>query len=479
MRELKDALVSYSRTDCYPFHMPGHKRRWKDFQDAGFYDITEIDGFDNLHHATGILKEAQERAAELYGSDKCFYLVNGSTCGLLAAVCAAVRKHDRVLLARNCHRAVYHALLLKELKAEYLYPVITKNDLQGHVTPVQVRRALEKSPDIKVVVITSPTYEGIVSDVRGIADAAHEKGVSLIVDAAHGAHLGFGGRFHENAVRLGADAVIMSLHKTLPSFTQTALLHLNADRIDVEKISRYLSIFQTSSPSYLFMAGMDSCMHLLSRDKNSIFADYREHLDWFYREVSDLKQMHVMTGHDLSREEAFGWDDSKLVVFSGQTGMSGEELFQILRRQYHLQMEMASGSYALGMTSIMDEKEGFRRLSSALHTIDEKCLPYCDEQKWWDINKKSLTASLYRKRERKMELYEAEDTKSVSVTFEEAEGKISAGLIFLYPPGIPVIVPGEVIRKELLEELKYCYDMGLCVEGGIDISARRIKIVYF
>ena len=226
MQDLLEKLQEYRAEDMYPFHMPGHKRKPLPFPNPYSIDITEIDGFDNLHHAEGILKEAQERAADLYGSKECFYLVNGSTCGLLAAICAATKKRDKVLVARNCHKAVYHALYLNELQAEYIYPVITKSGIQGQIEPEQVKKALLLNPDIAAVILTSPTYEGVVSDINAIAGIAHERGIPLIVDEAHGAHLGFGAGFPENAVRQGADAVIMSLHKTLPSFTQTALLHL-------------------------------------------------------------------------------------------------------------------------------------------------------------------------------------------------------------------------------------------------------------
>ena len=240
MEYLSESLQNYAQSDVYPFHMPGHKRKKILFPDPYEMDITEIDGFDNLHHAEGILKEAQERAAALYGSKRCFYLVNGSTCGLLAAISAAAGRGDKVIVARNCHKAVYHALYLKELQAEYIYPAITNHGIQGQITVEQVRKTLRENPDASAVILTSPTYEGIVSDVKKIAEVCHEQNIPLIVDEAHGAHLGFSGGFPENAVRLGADAVIMSLHKTLPSFTQTALLHLNSTPIDEKKGERYL-----------------------------------------------------------------------------------------------------------------------------------------------------------------------------------------------------------------------------------------------
>lgn len=188
---------------CLPFHMPGHKRRALPFPNPYTIDITEIDGFDNLHHAEGLIREAEERAAKLYGADRSYYLVNGSTCGLLAAICAAVRRGDKVLAARNCHKAVYHAISMQGLAAEFLYPAITRGDLQGQITAAQVEEALTKHPDIAVVILTSPTYEGIVSDVAAIAACCHAHGAALIVDEAHGAHFGFGAGFPEMRCALG------------------------------------------------------------------------------------------------------------------------------------------------------------------------------------------------------------------------------------------------------------------------------------
>ena len=232
---LEQKLNELEQSDIYPFHMPGHKRAFLPFANPYAIDITEIEGFDNLHHATGILQEAQQKAADLYGAKKTYYLVNGSTCGLLAAISAAVPRGEKILMARNCHKAVYHAMYLRQLVPVYLYPEDTAYGIQGQVTPQMVRKQLKQTPDIRAVVITSPTYDGVVSDIKNIADTVHAYGIPLIVDEAHGAHFGFSQEFPENATRLGADAVIMSVHKTLPAFTQTALLHLCSDRIAEKK----------------------------------------------------------------------------------------------------------------------------------------------------------------------------------------------------------------------------------------------------
>lgn len=467
-------LISYGESDVYPFHMPGHKRRALSFPNPYTIDITEIDGFDNLHHAEGLIREAEERAAKLYGADRSYYLVNGSTCGLLAAICAAARRGDKVLAARNCHKAVYHAISMQGLAAEFLYPAITRGDLQGQITAAQVEEALTKHPDIAVVILTSPTYEGIVSDVAAIAACCHAHGAALIVDEAHGAHFGFGAGFPENAVRLGADAVIMSLHKTLPSFTQTALLHCNGTRIDPGRVARYLGVYETSSPSYLFMAGMDACIDLIREQGAELFAQYRRRLDAFYRDTADLTQLHVMRREDLCKEEAYDWDDSKLMIYAGTMG--GEALHQELLGHYHLQMEMVSADYVLGMTSLMDTDEGMRRLVTALHEIDEKNRK---TDLGGEVPEAGFTARMYRENPRRMQIYQALDLPYREVPFDEAVGKMAADYVYLYPPGIPLIVPGEVITEEFIRHIRECRERKLNVEGQGNPAPGRIKIVYF
>ncbi|HPP85843.1 MAG TPA: aminotransferase class V-fold PLP-dependent enzyme, partial [Bacillota bacterium] len=216
---LQDALFLYRDSGIYPFHMPGHKRNafLLDFPfDCGL-DITEIDGFDNLHDANGILAQGMKRAALLYGSERTFYLINGSTCGILAAVTACVRKGDKVLMARNCHKSVYNAVMLNELCPVYLVPPVGAEGISGSIPPAEVEKALAENPDVRLVIVTSPTYEGVVSDIKAIAEIAHQRSVPLLVDEAHGAHFGFYEGFPESSVRLGADMVVHSLHKTLPA----------------------------------------------------------------------------------------------------------------------------------------------------------------------------------------------------------------------------------------------------------------------
>ena len=296
--------------------------------------------------------------------------------------------------------------------------------------------------------------------------------------------------------------MIESLHKTLPSFTQTALLHLNSDLISKSRIEKYLGIYETSSPSYILMAGMEVCIRTVKEHGAELFDNYRHELNKFYKNCEDLKRLHVMTGKDLSKEEAFAWDDSKIVIFVRDSSKSGEWLYQELLLKYHLQLEMASGDYALAMTSIMDQEEGYQRLSAALHEIDrelcgadtakkqqvmnEKKVRYGNEtdgsmENMYEqqVHRGSFIQEVYRPNPQQMQIYEAEEKETAEVSFDEAAGRVSADFIFLYPPGIPLIVPGEAITAEFIERLRTCISLKLNLQGSTDLFAERIKIVYF
>ena len=453
---IEQKLKALAQSDVYPFHMPGHKR-----QLSGFFpyelDITEIEGFDNLHHAKGLLFEAQQYAAQMYQSRKAYYLVNGSTCGILAAISAATTKGGRVLVARNCHKAVYNAIYLRGLKAEYVYPVATHYEIQGQIQAADVERKLVEKPDIQAIVITSPTYDGLVSDVRAIADLAHAHGIPLIVDEAHGAHFGLDEAFPDNATVLGADAVIMSVHKTLPAPTQTAILHLCSDRINVTKMEKFLGIYETSSPSYVLMAGIEESLRLADEARGAQMKEYVRRLQIFREKMRRLTILRVPDRADFTGEEAYAYDIGKLLLVTNGA-ISGKALQELLLKKYGLQMEMSSGNYVLAMTSFMDTEEGLERLADALLEIDAT-LTVTDQREMFSPEK------IYRQPKKAMEIDEVQDGESTSVAFSEAEGRICADYIYLYPPGIPVIVPGEVLDQQTLTVIETCQKMELDVEG--------------
>ncbi len=466
-------LEAYAESGVYPFHMPGHKRNAFPMKNPYEIDITEIDGFDDLHAPEGILKEAMERAAKVYGAKQSYYLVNGSTCGILAAISAAAPQKGKLLMARNSHKSVYHAAYLRQLSTIYLNPVFSRFGIYGAVSPKEVERKLRENPDVDAVILTSPTYEGVVSDIAAIAEITHKYQVPLIVDEAHGAHFGFHKAFPQTSVRLGADLVIQSMHKVLPSLTQTALLHRNSEAVLPERITQFLDIYETSSPSYVLMAGMEKCIRFLEEEGNQRFELFTQRLRDFYETAKGLQKIHVMTKEDFSSEEIFCLDRSKIVISVKGAAISGSRLYEMLLKDHKLQMEMYSGFYVLAMTSLMDREEGFERLYQALLEIDGNLL--CKEEK--PENNFGFLSEFYLPKEKKMELYEAMERKKTTVSFSEAEGKISGTAVCLYPPGVPALLAGETIDRDFIKNIRKFRKYGLNVKGIADIINERISIV--
>jgi len=367
-----DELIKYSESDMYPFHMPGHKRRFKGF-DPYIIDITEIDGFDDLHKPGGLIHSLNRNLSEYFGGDEVRLLINGSTSGVMAAISSCTEPGEKLLLCSNCHVSAVNAVELRNIDAVFIEPEeIEGSGLKGGVDPVKVREAIDADPGIKAVFITSPTYEGFLSDVRTIAAVCHEKNIPLITDSAHGAHGGlyrpFSDDFNfENASETGADIIIKSLHKNLPAFTQTAILTVNGSLVDREKLWHYYSVFQSTSPSYIFMAGADRMLTFLRAEGEKYFAALNRELKELRLEAEENIKVRLEGTGLIGKYGIYGFDPTKLLL--SHRDMDAGTLYRRLREDFHLQPEKTAGKYVLLMTSLMDDKEGFSRLKRAIREL--------------------------------------------------------------------------------------------------------------
>lgn len=471
-RGLYDELNEYGNSDFYPFHMPGHKRNPESGRMQELYrlDITEIDGFDDLHRPESIIRDAQIRAAQFYHSEETHFLVNGSTAGILSAVSAIAADGKKLIIARNCHKAVYHAAFLNRTELEYVYPEYSSEyDIAAGITQIQIIKKIEDllrregmagqkraSDIISGVVITSPTYEGITSEIRKIAESVHRYGIPLIVDEAHGAHFGIHPAYPESAISQGADIVIQSVHKTLPAPTQTALLHRNGRLIDCLKLKRYLRIYQSSSPSYILMAGIDEALSIAWRDGKRRLDDLLGYRSRILSETEKCRYIRICPDTE----------PGKLVISVKNTSMSGRELYDELRENYHLQMEMAAGTYVIAILSMMDTKDGIDRLIGALKEID-RMLCYRQEKNLpipYPDNAPAKGANLW----------DAYQAMNEEIDFSQGENKIAGEFVCLYPPGIPVLVPGEIIDKDIIAMIRVYLESGYIIQG---IENGKIKTV--
>jgi len=449
-----------------PMHMPGHKRNVMlapYLQQLGAaVDITEINDFDDLHDADGVIAEGMERAARLWGAKRSFFCVNGSTGGILAAVFAVLDDGDELVCARNCHKAVYNALELRRAKPHFLFP--EREEFSGTdciVTADAVAELLDKYPESRAVVITNPTYEGVVSDVAAIAAVAHERGAVLIVDEAHGAHLGFGWGFPDGAVKAGADIVVQSLHKTLPSLTQTAIVHVCGDRVDGDRLARSLAVFETSSPSYLLMSSIDSCVRLLEEKRDRLFAAWKRNIALFKEETADLKHLRVMEKSD----KMFAFDPSKLVISTRGTNINGRELMHRLREKYAIELEMAASEHVIAMTGMGDTEDNLQVLATAIWEIDR----YLE-------NTDAPEQPVLTPPERACFSWEAAAGERESVDISAAAGRVSAEYVWAYPPGIPLLIPGEVIGEDFEKLIESREQAGISMKSTFSALPQKIYV---
>ncbi len=475
-----ETLQEYSKRDIIPMHMPGHKRNPRFVMENPYsIDVTEVEGLDDLHHPMGMIREWMDGIRSIYKTEESYLLVNGSTCGILAAVSACCRRGDRILMDRNCHRSVYHAVYLLELEPVYLYRnADPETGIPLEISVKQVREELT-GKDFSCVVLTSPTYEGVMSDVAGIAALVHERGIPLIVDQAHGAHLHW---CRMQSAVTHADLVVESLHKTLPALTQTGILHVCSRRVEREQIERYLDIYETSSPSYVLMASASQCLKWMREESGDFLYAYGRNLNKFTADSAEWKHLRLW--------QHAAKDPGKLVICTLPGIMSGPELGKMLLQQYGIQVEMTAAGYVIAMTSLCDRQENFDRLSQALAEIDTGLEKDRELKKDREMEIGCDDDGCAGEREGREEqkdredrpdyclpLYTAMNSPRERCPLEESRQRISAEYAFLYPPGIPFLVPGERITDHVVKKIQAAGRAGLEVSGLQDGSAEQIWVV--
>lgn len=358
-------------------HMPGHKRRDMGELSSSYHlDITEIEGYDNLYDAQGILREAMDFAGIMYECPNTYYLVNGSTTGIITAIYSATNQGDHILVADNCHRSVMAASELRELKVSVIATKKVTKDIDGAIDCSDLQKLLQdkaaKGDSPRALVITSPNYDGIVSDVKKIAKICHSNGVILIVDEAHGAHFSLDLRLPVGAIKCGADIVIHSTHKTLAAMTQTALMHVQGELVDITKVQKYWHTFQTSSPSYLLMASIDEALRELDRDGQELWSSFLEKRAQFDNKCSELKCLRLLKQEDIDGKGAVTELDPCKITIVTEGVVNGYALQSVLLEEYNIQLELATDNRILAIVTYCDSEEGFDRFASALLEIDSR-----------------------------------------------------------------------------------------------------------
>ena len=448
------ALKMYLGTDPLPMHMPGHKRNTDVISKAFKEDITEISGFDNLHSPKGLIKDMEDAAAKLWGADKAYISVGGSTAMLLAAISAVAAANPgcHALVAMNCHLAVWHALELTGTPIVPLMPVTdTALPFAGSVSAYEIENILMRNPQIKMVIVTSPTYEGVLSDCKGIASVARRYDATLITDCAHGAHLGLGDDFWGEEQE--GDIVIKSLHKTLNAPTQTAvMLTYETCGISETIIRHYIDVYETSSPSYVLLKGVSSMIADINSNKD-LMKEWEKGIIYAEQNLSSLKNFRFWQAPIRER--------SKLVILG-----DGIRLAEQLRSDFNIEVEAAFATHIIAMTGVGDTEESIARFVSAMLKIDELGSFEMPEIRVIPRPKPHLIDNIKTAAARGLTAEEA--------PLEESCGKLSGEYLFCYPPGVPLLVPGELITSETLD---YINSGTARILRGHEVFEGRIRVL--
>lgn len=453
--------------DLISFHVPGHKLG-KIYNRLGYtsiiekiykMDTTEIIETDNLHSPDGIIKESQKRASKAFKSDKTYYLVNGTTCGIQASIMTVCSPKDKLIVNRDCHQSVINGCILGDVKPVYINSNINKkNNIIEGINIDEVINVIDSNLDARAILLTYPTYYGCTYDLKSICDYAHDRNMIVIVDEAHGAHLGLSYKLPKTSLEQGADIVIQSTHKTLPSFTQSSMLHINGNRVDNNKLEMNLRIMQSSSPSYSLMSSLELAVDIYINNGKELMKELLVNIDNFKDSIKDNIPIDIYNDYDKT----------KIFIESKKLGLTGYKLEEILRYKYNIQVELSNYYGILLICTIGNVSSDFELLKKSLIDIYDK------------YNKDIFLEEVIYPRDIPIQVLtprEAFYKPKKSVKIYDSIGMISGEYIIPYPPGISLLSPGEIISKDIIDYVVYCNQNGMSVSGMKDSKLEFIQVI--
>ncbi len=492
-RYIAEGLEQYLLKNTVPWHMPGHKR--KNFISDGVggesertltlnidnaldyvhsMDVTEVPGTDDLHNPEEMILASMKELARVYNTYASYYLVNGATCGIMAAI-SACYFNDRgegrdnsdklsgdIIIAGNCHKSVYNTVELLGIKVSYIKPRWKKDNhlpIQGSILPEDVERICRDNKSAKAIVITSPTYEGIVSDIKAISQIAHRYGIALIVDEAHGAHLPFAAKhdrdcdtalnksvsFPVSAVSLGADIVVQSIHKTLTGLTQTAIIHVNNEGLD-NMVRKYLSVYMTTSPSYVMLCSMERA---ISHATRADYVSFAARIADFRKKAGGLKNLILLENNQIQNLGGFAYDSSRIVFMS--KAATGIYLQEALKRLGNIVVEMSGVNYVVLIATYMDDTEDFQHLYKTLVLLDK------------ELEEESESANKKEDIQGEADNGEIIDYKALYALV----GTVARDNVYAYPPGSYIVRAEEIITAEQIHKLIELHEAGIKLRGNL------------
>ncbi|AKL97790.1 aminotransferase class I/II-fold pyridoxal phosphate-dependent enzyme [Endomicrobium proavitum] len=473
-----DVLLGHAKRDVVSFHCPGHKNGRSIDEELKSYtgenvfkfDVTVFDEVDSLHDPVGPIKKSQELMAEAYGVRNSIFLLNGTSVGNIAMFLAACDPGDSVIVSRSSHKSIMAGVVLSGVWPIWIQPKIEQNlDVIFNSTYAQIKDALDRYPEAKAVFVTSPTYNGVVTELDKIVDLCHRRGKIVLVDEAHGPHLIFNNQLpQQSAVRAGADLCVQSTHKILSAFSQGSVLHFNSKLVDFNRVKKVVSMLQTTSPNYLTLATLDLARRQAVMDGGKMFDKVIEAAEWGRNYINhNIASMKCFTRKEIQRE-GFDLDVTKLTVNVTKTGLSGYEIEDILAKKYNIQLDYADIFNLVAIMGIGSNKSDVEALVNALKDIDKT---YHGEQKNWALQIPSLATEMVMM---PRDVYLSNNTKRVPLN--KSVGHVSAQVLTPYPPGIPVLIPGERITKEICDYLMDMSSKDIRISGQESDMLKTVKV---
>ncbi len=472
---LYEALENFKRMRVVPFDVPGHKRgkgnaALKSFlgESCLTVDVNSMKPLDNLCHPVGVIAEAEALAAEAFGADNAFFMVNGTTSSVQGMLLSTLKKGDKIILPRNVHRSVINALVLCGAVPVYINPQTHERlGIALGMSVADIKKAIRQNPEAKAVFVNNPTYYGICSDVFEIARAAHDNGMFVLADEAHGTHFYFGENMPIAALNAGADMASVSMHKSGGSLTQSSLL-LCRNTVNADYVRQIINLTQTTSGSYLLMSSLDISRRNLAEHGREIFNRVNQLTEYAREEINLIGDYYAYSKELINGDCIYDYDSTKLAVNTFELGLAGIEVYDILRDEYDIQIEFGDLGNILAYVSVGDtDYKNIERLIGALTEI----------RRLYKKDKGGMLKHEYINPEVVCSPQEAFYSGKTGTPLRASIGAVSGEFVMCYPPGIPILAPGERITKDIIDYILYAKEKGCSLTGTEDMRLERINVL--
>ena len=471
-----EALLKYREERIVPFDVPGHKHGKGNPELTAFLgktcmevDVNSMKPLDNLIHPVSVIKDAEQLAAEAFGANHCLFKINGASSAVQAMIMSVCKAGDKIIMPRNVHRSAINALIVSGIIPVYVDPgVNSRLGIALGMSPASVERAILENPDAKAVMVNNPTYYGICSDIRAIVKLAHEHGMAVLADEAHGTHLYFGENMPVSAMAAGADFAAVSMHKTGGSLTQSAFLLMGeCSKVSIGRVRAVINLTQTTSASYLLMTSLDISRRNLAVRGKDMCRKMVDSVEYAREEINKIGGYYAYADELCNGDDFYAFDRTKLSVFTRDIGLAGIEVYDHLRDNYDIQIEFGDIGNILAIITAGDQWKDIERLVSALSEIKRR----------FSRDKAGMFDHEYINPIVKMSPHDAFYSNQTSIPIAESAGRVSGEFVMCYPPGIPIIAPGELITSEIITYIGYCKERGCSMSGTEDMNIEYIKVI--